>query len=318
MQRRYHVILNTSAGTALNQGITSDSLQEAFAAQGLEATVDWRCEDSLSDRIDRAKTSGADVIVAAGGDGTATAIAESVVGTSHAMAILPLGTANLLARDLHLPLDVKQAVADLGAMVEKKIDVGEVNGRVFLHKVVVGVVPDIAAAREQIRGRKDFGATLGFFGYFVRRLARARRIAVEITPRDGGPRIERVQSIAIANNDYDAGLGRIFTRERLDGGSLSLYVIRHLSLGDVVRLTTEMILGTWREDEAIEIENVSAVTLRMKKRRVKAMMDGEVVSLDLPLRFRIRPGALTVLAPAPAADALASEPKDQPEFAVGI
>lgn len=316
--RRYHVILNTSAGTALAQGITSESLEEAFAAQGLDATIDWRCEDRLEDRIARAKKSGAEVIVAAGGDGTATAIAEAVVGTSQALAVLPLGTANLLARDLGLPLDVKQAVADLGTMVEKKIDVAEVNGRVFLHKTVIGVVPEIAAAREQIRGRKDVGARLGFISYFFRRLSRARRIAVEITPRAGTPRIERVQAIAVANNDYDAGFGRIFTRERLDGGSLSLYLIRHLTVADVFRLVTEMILGTWREDAAIEIENVGAVTLRMKKQAVKAMIDGEVETLQLPLSFKIRPGALTVLVPAPAPAPATKEPDDEPEYAVGI
>ena len=315
-QRRYHVILNTSAGTALAQGITSESLEEAFAAQGHAATVDWRCEDSLADRIARARKSNADVIVAAGGDGTATAIAEAVVGTGQAMAVLPLGTANLLARDLGLPLDVKQAVVDLGTMVEKKIDVGEVNGRVFLHKVVIGTIPAIAAAREQIRGRKDIGATLGFLGYFMRRIARARRIAVEITPREGEPRVERVQAIAVANNDYDEGLGRIFTRERLDGGTLSLYVLRHLTLSDVVRLSTEMILGRWREDSAVEIENVSAVTIRMKRPSIKAMIDGEVETLELPLKFKIRPGALTVLAPAPVPEPQPAA--DQPEYAVGI
>ncbi len=295
--RRYHVLLNVNSGTALSLGLTPQLLEERFAAEGHTATVDNDCESPLSARIQRAVESGADVIVSAGGDGTATAVAAAIVGTAQAMAILPLGTANLLARDLKVPLDLEEAVTALARMEPRQIDVGEVNGRIFLHKVVIGLIPSIAAAREQIRGRTDLQAKLGFLNYFMRRLSRARRMAVEIDPRNGERRVERVQSIAVANNGYDEGMGKIFARENLNRGSLTLYVLRHLTVGDVLRLGMEMILGNWRQDEALEIEDVSGVTIRTHKQTLKAMIDGEVETLSVPLQFRIRPGALTVLAP---------------------
>jgi len=226
--------------------------------------------------------------------------------TGRTLAVLPLGTANLLARDLSLPLTLESWFETLDTMVPRKIDVAEVNGRVFLHKVVIGAVPGIAAAREQLRGRSDIGALLGFLGYLIRRLSRLRRFAAEITPSSGESRIERVQSIAVANNDYDEGLGQLFYRSRLDAGSLSLYLLRHLSLPDALRLASGMLMGNWRNDDVLEIENVRAVVIRTRWRRIRAMVDGEVTALMGPLHFRIRPLALTVLAP-PVTDELASQ-----------
>jgi YegS/Rv2252/BmrU family lipid kinase len=304
--RRYHVLLNVNSGTALSLGLTPEVLEQRFAAEGHTATMDNDGDAALADRLARAAASGADVVIAAGGDGTVTAVASAVLATGQALAILPLGTANLLARDLHVPLDVDAALTALSAMQPRQIDVGEVNGRIFLHKVVIGLVPAIAKGREQIRHRGDWPALMGFVAYFIRRLTRTRRIAVEIAPRDGERRFEKVQSIAVANNSYDEGMGKVFARERLDKGSLTLYVLRHLSVGDVLRLALEMLLGTWRQDEALEIEDVSAITIRTRRKRVKAMIDGEVETLTVPLNFRIRPAALTVLAPP-------DEPVGEPE-----
>jgi YegS/Rv2252/BmrU family lipid kinase len=296
-QTRYHVLLNTQSGTADAAGLTAEVLRERFELAGYDATIDADATASFAERVARALDSDAEIIVSAGGDGTATALATAIVGTDKTLGILPLGTANLLARDLGLPLDLEEAITGLGTMEPRRIDVGEVNGRVFLHKVVIGFVPGIAAAREQIRGRTDLDAEVGFLRYFIRRLARARRIAVEITPSDAAPRVERAQSVAVANNEYVEGFNRIFSRQRLDAGMLHVYVLRHLNFGDLVRLIAEMFLGNWRQDEAIGIEKVSAVTIRLRKKMIKVMVDGEVETLDTPLNFKIRPRALSVLAP---------------------
>lgn len=298
--RRYHVVLNPKSGAALAAGLTAESLAAAFAHHGLDAVIDADNSAPFADRIRKARDSDADVVVSAGGDGTATGLAGALAGTTKALAILPLGTANLLARDLSLPLDLDATVAALGDMEPRQIDVGEVNGRVFLHKVVLGVIPSIAAAREQIRGRSDVGALFGFGRYFVRRLGRARRIALSITSRDTDDRVERVHAIAVANNAYDEGLGRIFARSSLDAGVLTLYVLKHLTLGDALRLSAEMLAGRWQQDEALDIASVRSVSIRSRRASVSAMIDGEVEMLQTPLNFRIRPKALTVLAPAPA------------------
>src|SRR5690242_2057973 len=102
----YHVLLNARSGSAGDE--TAALLRTALAEHGHAATIDADAEAPFADRVRRAVDSSADVIVAAGGDGTVTALAEAIVDSGKTLAVLPLGTANLLARDLGLPLDLAQ------------------------------------------------------------------------------------------------------------------------------------------------------------------------------------------------------------------
>jgi diacylglycerol kinase family enzyme len=297
--RRYYVLLNPRSGSALELGLTEARLARMMKEAGHDAVVDGDDQVPLKERIAAALSSPAEIVVAAGGDGTTTAIAEALVDSDKTLAILPLGTANLLARDLSVPLDLKHWLAALGGMETRLIDVGIANGRVFLHKVVIGLVPGIAAGREAIRGRDDMGAWLGFLRYLMRRIWRSRRLAVEIRPDNGPPRIVRVQALAVANNAYEEGFAHFFSRSRLDAGVLTLYILKHLSYGDLLRLLIGQFLGRWRNDAALGIETVKAVTVRSRKSAQNAMLDGEVVTLDVPMQFSVRPRALKVLAPEP-------------------
>lgn len=294
----YYVILNANAGTANAVGVTAAALGELFESNGLVAHVDARDTVTLAERIADAMASNAATIVAAGGDGTITALAGALVDSDKHLAILPLGTVNALAKDLSVPLNLNAAVAALATGQSHRIDVGEVNGRVFLHKVVIGLIPAMAAGRERIRGRHDTAAKIGFLRYFFRRLARSKRIAVVIETNDGARHVERVQALAVASNSYDEGLGQFFSRQSLDGGMLTLYVVRHFTVRDFLRLTTGMLLGRWRNDEALRVESVKSVTIDTRKNLLKVMFDGEVETLHTPLNFTIRPKALSVIVPA--------------------
>lgn len=302
LQTSHHIVFNSSSGTAANASLRPEQLIERFAALGHTVSIDADRSRSFAERMQSARTATAPILVAAGGDGTVTALAEAAILSGKTLAVIPLGTANLLARDLAIPPDLDAWFASYPAMTPRRIDVGEVNGRVFLHKVVIGAVPGIAAAREQLRGRRDLGAVFGFLSHFIYRLSRVRRFAAEITPGKGKPHIERVQSIAVANNDYAEGPGMVFSRARLDEGTLSLYLIRHLSPLDALRLGFGMLIGSWRSDEVLEIENVHSLVIRTQRRGIRAMLDGEVELLQGPLRFRSLPLALRVMAP-PVAEA---------------
>ncbi|UXN74608.1 diacylglycerol kinase family protein [Devosia sp. A8/3-2] len=301
--RTYHVIFNANAGTALATGITEAALAEMFASNGLAATIDADADRPMPERIEQALASDADTIVAAGGDGTITALCGAILGTGKSLAILPPGTVNALAKDLHIPLDTAAAVAALADGVTQQIDVGEVNGRFFLHKVVIGMIPGMAAGHEHIRGMPGVSAKVGFMRYFFRRLARTRRIAIAIDADDTGkPEVERVQAVAVASNSYDEGFGRILARERLDGGTLTLYVLKRLTFVDFFRPAGGMLVGRWHQDQALEVQSVGAVTIDSHKGLLKVMFDGEVETLATPLHFTIHPKALTMLAPAPLPD----------------
>jgi diacylglycerol kinase family enzyme len=303
-QRRFHLVLNVNSGTVQALGVTSDTLKAMFAEQGLEVTIDADPDTELSDRIRRAIEGDADTIIAAGGDGTVTALATAIVHSDKNLAILPLGTANLLARDLGMPLDLREAIGALRDMEPLAIDVSD-------------VIPELAAGREYIRGQ-GVGAKIGFMRYFFRRISRARRLALEISTGDGQSRVERVQAIAVASKAYDEGLGRFFHRDKLDTGLLTIYVLHHLRVADVFRLATGMLAGHWRDYDALSISTARTVTIRSKKPRLQLMIDGEVQSMEAPLHFKIYPRALSVLAPLQAVKAeIADERSDTGEQAQG-
>jgi diacylglycerol kinase family enzyme len=302
--RRYCVVLNDRAGSVVNAAVNADDLLDKFRAAGLDAAL--AAGASLTEKIAAAIASDAGVIVAAGGDGTITAVAGALVGTDKALAILPLGTVNLLARDLGIPLAVPDTIAALAAMAPRKIDVGEVNGAVFLHKIVLGFVPGLAAARERVRGR-GLSAALAYLPHMVRRIRRTRRMTVEIKTGDGRRRIMRVAAVAVSSNCYDEGLGRFFRRSCLDGGTLCLYALKRPHLWKMIRIALGMLIGRWQQSEELTIDTARRVVIRSRRRRLMLMFDGDVVGFDVPLRVRIRPRALTILAPTGAAAAPLSD-----------
>jgi diacylglycerol kinase family enzyme len=305
--------LNARAGTALADGTTRQDLERLFQGAGLAAVIDDDMHRPMTERLDRIRRGDAEVVVAAGGDGTVTAVAGALAGTGRLLAILPLGTVNALARDVGVPLALADWIAGLAEMQPRQMDVGEVNGEIFLHKVVIGVVPALAAAREQVRGGSP-AAKVAFLGFVWRRLVRSRRMAVEMLEQGRPARIRRVAALAVADNQYDEAPGRLLARSRFDEGRLYIYLLKRLNVIDAGRLALEMMLGRWRDDEAVEIQTATELILRTRKKTLKVMLDGEVQSLSTPLRFRIRPLALTLLAPvaanAPTSARTASDSSD--------
>ncbi len=294
-----HVLLNSRSGTAT---LTSAQLRERLESLGYDVTIDDDHRDAFSARLRNARQSPADILVAAGGDGTVTAVADVAAETNRPLLVVPFGTANLLARDLALPLDIDAWLAALPDFVERRIDLGRVNDRLFLHKVVIGFVPGIAAAREKIRGIEALGAQLAFFGYAMRRILRARRIALEIT-RDGAPpHIDRLQAVAIANNHYDEAFGHFFSRATLDGGHLSVYKLQSITPLKAIGLALGVFLGRWQDDAALTIETAETLVIRSRRKRLKVMLDGEVETMLTPLRFSVEKQGLRVLAPAVVAE----------------
>jgi diacylglycerol kinase family enzyme len=163
-----------------------------------------------------------------------------------------------------------------------------------------------------VRG-KGWLERLGFVRFMIRRFARARRLALALETEASAPRIERLQTLVVANNSYEQRFGAIMSRRRLDRGTLTVYLIRSFRLMDAIRLAAEMFWGSWRDDEVIEFEKVTRLRVGSKRRQLLATMDGEILTLSLPLEFRVRPKSLRVLAmPEVAATEAAPVPEAEP------
>src|SRR6185503_16647759 len=103
--------------------------------------------------LDQAFASDADAVVIGGGDGTVSAAADRAVRHGKPIGVLPLGTLNHFARDLGMPPDLRDAVRAIATGVVREVDVGEVNGRVFVNNSSIGVYPTVVRDRDEQRLR---------------------------------------------------------------------------------------------------------------------------------------------------------------------
>jgi diacylglycerol kinase family enzyme len=298
--RRCLVVLNASAGLKRGEEIAT-RVRNALAAARLEATVRPSSGRDVGDLARRAAVDPRfDVVVAAGGDGTVSAVAGALAGTEKPLAVLPVGTLNHFAKDLGLPLDLEAAARVIATAVPRRIDVGEVNGRVFVNNSSVGVYPRVVRERERLRARMGrwIGKGIAMIWAIVAVLLRLTPVSVRIR-WEGREVPRRTTFVFVGNNRYDTALLSTQRREALDRGILGVYVGKERTRVGLVRLA---IRGLLRRVDASDLEalEVRSVTLDSHRNTVAVAVDGEVVQQRPPIRYRVRPGALLVLAPPPA------------------
>lgn len=300
---RVVVILNTSAGSLIGVDDAESSIARAFADRGFQATFEPDDGRALPDRMDSAVAQGADAVIVGGGDGTIACAVQRLAGTGVALAVLPLGTANLFARDLGMPLDdIDAAIRAIAGGAVRKIDVGEVNGHVFVCNSMLGLASRLAKRRERWRGSFRVRDWWAFMVSAWRGLVRypAMRLEIEV---DGRRKVLRTRALTVVDGDYEEGFGRMFSRSALDDGRLVLYVAPSLTPWRAVVLGFLMAIGKWRGAADLERIEADAFTIRSRRRSLRVMNDGETLLLAPPLVYRIRRGALTVIVPGSEAAA---------------
>ncbi|GJE31744.1 lipid kinase YegS [Methylobacterium oxalidis] len=299
---RISLVINAASGSA--GAVPPETIRERLAASGLRIACEPDPGLPLRQRLERAaREPGIGALVVAGGDGTVACAASVLCGSETPLGrlplgLLPLGTMNLLAKDLGPPLDLDGAVAAIGSGVVRRIDVGAVNGEVFLINSVLGMPARLAHHREAQRGRPSLAGLARWTLGLVRHLGRYPRLSV--TARiDGQERRLRVRALAVVNNDYREAPGQILVRASLDGGSLTLYVLPRLSPWRLLRvgLALALALGDWRGLPGVERRAVADLTLSAPRRALRVMNDGEARLLASPLRYRILRRALLVMIP---------------------
>ncbi|NGM35480.1 diacylglycerol kinase [Methylobacterium sp. DB0501] len=299
--RRIVLVANVAAGSLVDGGLTPETLRARLEAAGLAVVPEPRPEASPPDRLAAAaELPGIDAVAVAGGDGTLACAAQALTGQAVPLGILPLGTMNLLARDLGIPLDLDAAIAVLAHGSLRPIDAGEVNGHVFLINSVLGLPARLARHREAKRGRMGLADLLRMAAGLLRHLGRYPRERAVLTLGDETRRI-RFRTLAVVCGDYREGLGQVLSRAGVDGGHLTLYLVETLSAARLVRLGLGFAVGEWRRLPDLERHEARALTLDARRRALRVMNDGEVVLIAPPLRYRIRPVALRVLVPAEGA-----------------
>ena len=233
-----------------------------------------------------------DRVVIGGGDGTLNAAASGLVGTGLPLGVIPLGTANDLARTLGIPSDPEEAAQVIAAGRLRRVDLGEVNGLPFFNVASVGFGVDLT--RALTRDAKRRWGALGYVVAALRALERLKPFSVEIIENDTTHR-SRTVHIAVGNGRHYGGGMTISEHARIDDGRLDLYSLEVESFWRMLRLAPALRSG--RHGAWAEIRTLSGTEFELRTRRPRSVnTDGEITTRT-PARFRVLRGALDLYVP---------------------
>ena len=258
--------------------------------------------DDIASLTARALAEKRQLIVAGGGDGTVNAVAGRLIGSDAALGVLPMGTWNHFAKDAGIPVNLDAAVRNLITGRSIKVDVGEVNGRIFVNNSGIGFYPHFVRQREE-QERRGYVKRMAFMlalRSVVRRYFRLRIRA----HMDQARTLELVTPfLFVGNNRYKTSGLAVGTRARLDSGRLWVCVAPSPDRRRVLRTALKTLLR--RETDAdLNAFETEETWIEPGTARVTVSTDGEVSVMKTPLHYRIRPRALAVIVPErPAASA---------------
>lgn len=287
MQIRRGVILyNPSSG---GEPTDTTELAGAFPAAKLVEMDPERLEDQVAEVVALEP----DFVGVAGGDGTIRSVAELLLeaGSPPPLLPVPAGTLNHFARAIGI-----ETIDDAGAAaggVEAVVDVGEVDGRVFLNNSSVGAYARSVETRERLEKRMP------------KRVARWIATWRELTSGEPftaslGGRSYRVWLVFVGNGRYGVELADARNRESLADGLLDVRVVRADIRLARLRLLGAIVLGQVARSRVLVRRAVEDIEIGLDQSPTPVALDGEVETLSGPLAYRCHPCRLTVLVPRTA------------------
>jgi diacylglycerol kinase family enzyme len=296
------IVINAKAGT-LDRATCQQRADEILAAcgqRGIDAQAHL-CDGARLTQTARALAMRGDLdaIVAAGGDGTVSAVAAGVVasGAGVALGVIPLGTLNHFAKDVGIR-DVESALDAIQAGATRQVDVGQVNGRVFINNSSIGLYPELVVQRDVQQHATGAGKWRAMLRAAWRILVRFPLVHVAIALA-GRVSSAKTPMVFVGNNEYEVSVRSLGVRKRLDAGALTVYTVRATSRLRMLWVVVKELLHRGDPPE-IEVHAVERVDIVARKRTLEVALDGEVVRMKPPLTFRSIPHALRVFAPQEA------------------
>jgi diacylglycerol kinase family enzyme len=294
-ERFVKVIISVRAGIG-DKGEIGRRLTEIFEATGVKSEVSLAGSGAeVAAMAEKSVHEEWTVVVGGGGDGTINTVASHLVGTDKILGVLPLGTLNHFAKDLRIPLDLEGATHTVISGRFTNVDVGEVDGRIFLNNSSLGLYPTIVPEREK-KQRLGSGKWPAFLWAAVSAFRRYPFLHVRLVA-SGKKFSLRTPFVFVGNNEYVMEKLNIGSRDHLDRGVLSVYVTNRTGRWGLVRLALRALLGRLHGEKDFLALLTNEVTIETRHRRLRVALDGEVALMPTPLHYQSRPGALRVMVP---------------------
>lgn len=296
-QQRLCAILNLGSGRKDDDDFAA-SLRDALEPRCAE--FELRKTARGSDIVQMARQAvedGFDVVVAAGGDGTQSAVAGVLAGSDTIMGVIPGGTFNYFARDLGVGEELEDALQTICDARVAEVDVGEVGDLVFLNNVSLGAYPHILKTRESIYRRWGRSRIAAYWSVLValRRLRKPMSLVAQV---DGEQRRFSTALVFIARSAYQLESFGLEGAEAIRDGQFAVLIAKARQPLPLLRSAFRLALGFSAQDSDFDLILTDELTIDMPKKRQLVAHDGEKTAMTAPLHLRVRHDALRVLLPA--------------------
>lgn len=288
------VLANPGSGRASRDG---SAIDKAMAVFGPDVPLRRLTEgQTFADAVKQALADGFTTIVAAGGDGTVTGIAQALIGTGANLAILPLGTFNFVSRGLGLSEDPEAAARAILAGHPHRISVGMVNDQLFLNNVSLGLYPRILSEREAMYARYGRFRILAYWTVLAT-IIRAQRTPRMTIETEDGTRSLRTPLIFIARSAYQLERFGLSGADIISDDRFAVFVARSGTRWHLIKLAFHLARKRLVAGTDVELFSAHSLTIRTPRRRPRVAFDGEKRRMLAPLKFEIRPDALSIIIP---------------------
>lgn len=286
------VVLNPVAGNNAREPVL-ESLKTHFESAGIDYIVHETAENEKTGDIVRSslKKEKFDFVVAAGGDGTVSQIIDGLVGSSLPLGIIPVGTGNLLARDLNLPLKIDEAAALIaGPHVLRKIDAMRINGLVCVLNASLGTSAKVM--RDTTSQSKNHFGCLAYIWETIRNLFKMKRMNITVDI-DGKPVKYRAVEAAVFNCGMLAKT--LYPRGpdvRVDDGHLDVWIVSFKTILDYPLYLFRMIRERPSKHLSHFINANKTITIKSGI-PLPVQADGDIIGTT-PVEIEVLPGAVTI------------------------
>jgi diacylglycerol kinase family enzyme len=301
---RVVVVMNEKAGTLANgdPNAVASAVRTAFAHAGHTVNLSLVRPGDMAAAIRRGVNTRPDVLVVAGGDGTLHHAINQIGDTNMALGVLPLGTMNLTARDIGLPLNPVEAAKALARGTIGQVDVAALGDIRFLNAAVLGFYPWMVMDRERARRRRGLSKWAAMARAAWRVLFRRHEVEVELALDTDTGEVARMRTplLVVANNRFAQGAGPVPTKASLVDGELAVYVAEAAGPMALLRIALAVAAGRWESAPGLHFIACRALTVASHRRRLRIAIDGEIRYVVPPLNFRILERHLPMLMPMAA------------------
>ncbi len=287
------IIINRKAGTDREKRLGDAIRQHLPASQFSVETTYLQYLGHGADLAREAVKRGVDTVVAVGGDGSINEIAQGLLGSATALAIVPLGSGNGLARALKIPLDAEEALAVVARGIRKPMDVGFANEHLFLSNAGVGFDALIADRfrHSKKRGLLNYARLVigGFSSYDP---------SLYTIDTDGEKREQKAFLMTVANGNQFGYEFKLAPQASVFDGLLDVCLVPPVRFWDLLPLSIRSLRGDVHKSRYMQHFAGKEITISSTDLSC-LQVDGDAVPLgkDKTVYFRIAPGALQVIIP---------------------